>query len=135
MNFNGASPEQSELSVTIYPNSVDTNNNKLEEELRTDKWFDVIKFPRASFQSTKIERTGPTTGKVTGNFMLMGVTRSLTLDVVLIGSGEHPMMKKPAMGFSATGTFKRSDFGLTNFIPMVGDDVMLEIESEFNKAE
>ena len=49
LNFKSEAPEQSGLDVTIYPNSIDTNNVKLEEELRDDKWFDVIKFPRATF--------------------------------------------------------------------------------------
>ena len=59
MNFNAGAPEQSSLDVTVYPNSVDTNNVKLEEELRDDKWFDVLKYPRAIFHATKIDRTGP----------------------------------------------------------------------------
>lgn len=135
LNFDKNAVEKSELDVTIYPNSVDTNNAKLEEELRNDKWFDVIKYPRATFHATKIELTGPTTGKVTGDFTLMGETRPLTLDVTLIGHGEHPMMKKATIGFSATGTLKRSAFGLKNGLPFVGDDVELLIEAEFNKAE
>lgn len=135
LNLNAAAPEQSALDVTVYPNSIDTDNQKLEEELRDDKWFDVIKFPRATFQSKKIERTGPTTAKVTGDFTLMGVTHTLTLDTTLIGNGTQPMNKKQVIGFSATGTFHRSDFGLSNLLPLVGDDVTLEIEAEFDKTE
>jgi polyisoprenoid-binding protein YceI len=135
LNFNPAAPEQSALNVTVYPNSVNTNNAKLEEELRGDKFFDVIKNPRATFQSTKIERTGPTTGKITGDFTFMGVTHTLTLDVTLIGAGTRPMDSKKVIGFSATGTMRRSDWGLTNLLPLVGDDVNLEIEAEFDKAE
>jgi polyisoprenoid-binding protein YceI len=134
LNFNNGAPEQSALDVTVYPNSIDTNNAKLEEELRGDKFFDVIKFPRATFQSTKIERTGPTTGKVTGDFTLLGVTHSLTLDVTLIGAGKRPMDGMQVIGFSATGTFHRSDYGLQNLLPLLGDDVTLEIESEFDKT-
>ncbi len=135
LNFNSGSPEQSGLDVTVYPNSIDANNAKLEEELRGDKFFNVIQFPRATFQSTKIERTGPTSGKVTGDFTLLGVTHQLTLDVNLVGGGTRPMDNKKVIGFTATGTFKRSDFGLSNLLPLVGDDVMLEIETEFDKAE
>src|SRR5580693_2262970 len=50
LNYNSAAPEQSALNVTVYPNNVDTNNAKLEEELRGDNWFNVIKYPRATFQ-------------------------------------------------------------------------------------
>lgn len=135
LNYNAAAPEQSGLDVTVYPNSIDTNNAKLEEELRDEKWFSVIKFPRATFQSTKIERTGPTTGKLTGDFTLLGVTHTLTLDVTLVGQGIHPMNKKSVLGFSAVGSFNRSDYGFTNFLPMIGDNVTLEIEAEFDKTE
>lgn len=135
MNFNANAPEQSGIDITVYPNSVNANNVKLEEELRGDKWFNVLKFQRATFRSNKIERASPTTGKVTGELTLMGVTKPLTLDVTLIGHGEHPMLKKPVLGFSATTTLKRSDFGLTNYLPMIGDEVTLQIETEFDKAD
>src|ERR1700729_1320519 len=86
LNLNPSAIEQSALNVTIYPNSINTNNAKLEEELRGDKFFDVIKYPRATFQSTKIERSGATAGKITGDFTFMGVTHSLTLDTTLVGA-------------------------------------------------
>jgi polyisoprenoid-binding protein YceI len=135
LGFDSANPEQSSLDVTVYPNSVDTNNAKLEEELRGDKWLNVIKYPRATFHATKIERTGPTTGKVTGDFTMLGVTHTVVLDTTLIGTGEHFMTKKPVLGFSATTTIKRADYGFTNMIPFVGDEVTLQIEAEFDKAE
>lgn len=135
LNFNNGAPEQSSLDITVYPNSIDTNNAKLEEELRGDKFFNVIKFPRATFRSTKITRTGPTTGKIIGDFTFLSVTRSLTLDVTLVGAGKRPMDSKQVLGFSATTGFKRSDYGLNNLVPMVGDDVTLEIDTEFDKAE
>jgi len=51
----------------------------------------VIKYPRATFQSTKIERTSATSGKITGDFTFLGVTRSITLDTTLVGAGKRPM--------------------------------------------
>lgn len=135
LNFNSGAPEQSQLNVTIYPNSVNTNNAKLEEELRGENFFNVIKFPRASFQSTKIDRAGSTTGKITGDFSFLGQTHPVVLDVTLIGAGKRPMDGMQVIGFSATGTIRRSDFGFTNLVPMVGDDVALEIEAEFDKVE
>ena len=59
----------------------------------------------------------------------------MTLDTTLIGAGKRPMDGMQVIGFSATGTFRRSDFGFTNLVPMVGDDVTLEIEAEFDKAD
>lgn len=135
MNFNANAPEQSGIDITVYPNSVNVNNVKLEEELRGDKWFNVLKFQRATFRSVKIEREGATGAKIHGDFTLMGITRPLTLEATLIGSGEHPLLKKPVLGFSATATIKRSDYGLTSDLPMIGDKVTMQIETEFHKAD
>lgn len=106
---------------------------KLEEELKAEPYFNTTKFPAMTFVATKIERTGDTTGKITGDFTMLGVTRSVTLDATFIGGGEHPMMKTPTLGFSATGSLKRSAFGLEKLIPMVGDDVTFDVQAEFNK--
>lgn len=135
LNFNNGAPDQSALDVTVYPNSINANNAKLEEELRSEVAFNVIKFPRATFRSTKIERTGATTGRIIGDFTMLGVTHPIVLDTTLVGAGKRPMDNKLVLGFSATGTFKRSDFGFNNWLPMVGDDVTLQIETEFDKAD
>lgn len=133
LDFDSANPENSKLDVIINPNSVNTNNAKLEEELKAEPYFNTTKFPAMTFVATKIERTGDTTGKITGDFTMLGVTRSVTLDATFIGGGEHPMMKTPTLGFSATGSLKRSAFGLEKLIPMVGDDVTFDVQAEFNK--
>jgi polyisoprenoid-binding protein YceI len=135
LNFDSQNPANSALDVTIDTNSVDTNNAKLEEELRGENFFNVIKFPTATFKSDKITVTGPTTGTITGTLTMLGQTHEITLDATLVGAGTHMMTKKQVLGFSAVGTFKRSDFGFNNLIPIVGDDVTLQLESEFDKAE
>jgi polyisoprenoid-binding protein YceI len=82
------------------------------------------------FKSKSIEVTGEKTGKITGDFTLLGVTKEVTLDVTLNKAADHPMLKVPAVGFSATGTIKRSDFGMTTYVPAVGDEVTISIETE-----
>ena len=75
---------------------------------------------------------GAKTADVSGNLTLLGVTKPVTLKAVFNGGmASHPMAKKPAIGFSASGTVKRSEFGMTNAIPVVSDDVNLVIEAEF----
>jgi polyisoprenoid-binding protein YceI len=135
MNFNSNDPERSNLDIIVYPNSINLNNPKLEEDLRGDKWFSVIQYPRATFHSTRISRTGPTTGKVEGDFTLLGIKRPLTLDVTFIGTGSNPFDKKQVLGFSAVTTFDRSDYGMSNLLPMLGNEVVLEIEVEFDRAD
>lgn len=134
-NFNSHEPDQSTVDVTVYTNSVNVNNPKLEEDLRTEQWFDVIKFPRATFHATRIDRTGPMTGKVSGDFTLLGIRRKLTLDATFVGTGISQFTKKQVLGFSAVGRFDRSDYGMSNLLPMMGNEVVLEIEAEFEKAD
>ncbi len=89
-------------------------------------------FPTISFASTSTEVTGERTAKVTGDLTLLGVTKPVTLDVELAGETDsHPFTKAPAIGFSATGVFKRSDFGSTAMQGMIGDEITVLIEGDF----
>jgi len=136
LDLNAAEPAKSKLEVTIDPASVDTNYppnpREFSEEIAGPKFFDAAKFPRITFVSKSIEITGADTGKVTGDLTFHGVTRPVTLDVKLNAAlNPHPMSKKPAVGFSATGTIKRSEFGVNAFVGPVSDEVKLTIETEF----
>jgi polyisoprenoid-binding protein YceI len=88
----------------------------------------------ARFVSTSVVATGQR-AKIIGNLSLNGVTRPVTLDARFYGAGKAPaqMGGKENVGFSATGTIKRSQFGLGLAVPMVGDDVKLEISAAFQK--
>lgn len=120
----------SKVDVTIKPGLVVTGNEKFDAHLKNADFFNVEKFPSATFKSTKVEKTGDKTAKVTGDLTLLGVTKPVTLDVTLNKKGEHPMNKKQTVGFSATGTIKRSDFGINYALPNVSDEVPLIIEAE-----
>ncbi|WP_164156881.1 YceI family protein [Sandarakinorhabdus rubra] len=88
----------------------------------------------ARFVSTKLVTSGQT-AKLTGDFTFNGVTRPVTLDVTFYGAGKTPaaMGGKENIGFRATGSIKRSDFGLGFAVPIVGDEVKLEIAAAFQK--
>ncbi|WP_028879256.1 YceI family protein [Terasakiella pusilla] len=130
LTFDADKPQNSAVNVKINVNSVDTDVAKLDDHLRSPDFFDVNKFPSMVFKSKSIEVTGEKTGKITGDFTLLGVTKEVTLDVTLNKAADHPMLKVPAVGFSATGTIKRSDFGMTTYVPAVGDEVTISIETE-----
>lgn len=87
----------------------------------------------AKFVSTKVEANG-TTAKITGNLTLNGVTKPVVLDTKFSGSGNNPFNKKATVGFHATTTIKRSDFGVSYAVPMISDDVALDISVAFEKA-
>lgn len=88
-------------------------------------------FPRITFTSTKVEPTGPRTADVIGDLSFLGQTRPVTLKATFVGELEsHPFLQVPAVGFSAEGTFKRSEFGMT-VSPGVGDDITIAFDGEF----
>jgi len=100
------------------------------DHLTGDKWFDAAKFPAATFKSTKVEAAGEGKLKVTGDLTVKGVTKPVVLNVTLNKAGEQPMAKRAAIGFDATATVKRSDFGLDAYVPNVSDEVELRITTE-----
>lgn len=135
LHFDAKNPTASNVNVTIMPSSVDTHNSTLEAELAGKSWFNTDAFPQATFTSTKIEKTGPKTGKITGDFTLAGVTKTIVLDAVFNGGGYDAFMRKDKLGFSAKTTLKRSDFGVSNYVPLVGDAVAIDIQAEFVKKD
>jgi polyisoprenoid-binding protein YceI len=129
-----ADPAASKVNVTIALDGVNSGVAKLDEHLKNADFFDIEKFPTATFASTAVEKTGDNTAKVTGDLTLHGVTKPVVLDVTLNKIGEN-MMKVKTAGFSATTTIKRTDFGIDKYAPNLGDDVKIEIESEANLVQ
>ncbi len=131
LDYNPKALEKSKVNVVIKTGSIDVPSDLLENELKGEKFFNTDEFPDMTFASTSLVPVDQTHGKVTGNLTLLGVTKPITLDVTFNGSGLNPITKQPVIGFDAVGTIKRSDFGMTAYIPMVGDDVRLDISAEF----
>jgi polyisoprenoid-binding protein YceI len=133
LDYKPDAPEKSSLDATINVNSIDTNDGELDETLHSENWFDTLKFPRAEFHARHIDITGPNTGKIMGDFTLHGVTHDLALDVTFVGAGTMPVLGGQVMGFTATGIVYRSAYGIDNLEPLVGDEVTLQIDAEFDK--
>jgi polyisoprenoid-binding protein YceI len=125
--------EATKLDIRVPIDSVITASAKLDGELRGDNWLDAQKYPTMSFQSTKIERTGPTTANVAGDLTLHGMTRPIVLKASLVGAGVDPLDKAYTVGFQVTGELKRSDFGVKAYVPLIGDEVHLNIAAAFKK--
>ncbi|GIL41229.1 YceI family protein [Roseiterribacter gracilis] len=126
-----AKPETAKLNVTIPIAGFDSFDKKRDEHIKSADFLDAAKYPDMTFTSTKVQKTGPKTAKVTGDLTLHGVTKPVVLNVTLHKQGEHPVLKKAWAGFSATGTIKRSDFGISAGIPFVSDAVQITLDAEF----
>ena len=117
------------VDIVIDAASIDTGHGKRDDHLRSPDFFNVIEFPQITFTSSTVKYLGDG-ASVTGDLTIMGVTRSVTLDVPRINCGTHPFNKKQVCGFNATTHFKRSDFGMSYGLPGIGDEVSLDIEVE-----
>ena len=126
-------PTAAKVSVEIPIANLNTGVPKLNEHLATAQFFDAAKFPTASFVSTGVKVDG-TTADISGNLTIKGITKPVVLDATFYGAGTPPMgAKKPMIGFNATTTIKRSDFGLGYGVPIISDQIELKITAAFEK--
>lgn len=139
LTLDPANPNASKVDITIPVSKVTTASAGLTEHLlRAGKDGGKPDFfgpapADAKFVSTKVEASG-TTAKITGNLTLNGVTKPVVLDAKFSGAGNNPFNKKATVGFHATADIKRSDFGVNMAIPLVSDEVKLDISVAFEKA-
>ncbi|XZW51610.1 YceI family protein [Acinetobacter baumannii] len=134
IKVDNAKPANSSVNVTIPLSSVNTNVPALDKEFQEEAWFNAAKYPNITFKSTKVETKDKKHFKITGDLTVKGITKPVVLDAVLNKQGEHPMAKVPAIGFNATTSFNRSDFGLGSYVPNVGDKITVNITTEATAA-
>ena len=121
---------KSSVDVTLPLSGMNSFVLKLDEHLRGSDFFDAAKFPAITFKSRKVEDLGEGKLKITGDLTVKGTTREVVLDARLNKAAEHPMMKLPTVGFDATATIKRSEFGVGAYVPAVSDEIVLRITTE-----
>jgi len=131
LRLDPANPGTNKIEVTIPVQSILTTVPVLTEELKGEKWFDVAKFPQATFTSTSVTVGHDGSATITGNLTLHGVTKPVVLHAHFEGAGVNPIDKMYTVGFQANGTIKRSDFGVSLYAPALGDDVELTIAGAF----
>ncbi len=133
--FDADAPASSSVSVSMPVMSMFTGWEKRSGHFMSDDFFGAAEGDMVTFTSTAIEVTGEDTAKITGDLSMNDVTKSVVLDAKLNKVGDHPMAGKPWMGFDATTTLMRSDFGLGKFAPAISDEVEVKISLEAMKAE
>jgi len=133
VNLDPANLSSGLVKATIDANSVDTNNERRDKHLRSPDFFNAGEFDSIEFNSTSLEVSDDNSGTLKGDLTLLGVTKPVTLDVTVNHSGPHPDPRQggaATVGVSASGKITRSDFGMTGFLPGVGDEIDLWIEVE-----
>ncbi|MEM6490566.1 MAG: YceI family protein [Pseudomonadota bacterium] len=131
--YDATSQALSDLRVEIEADSVDTFNSARDRHVRDDDFLAADEHPTISFVMTSAEALTETSGTVTGDLTIRGVTRPVTLDVTLNRAAEYPFGHEAfTLGISAKGMVKRSEFGSTYALEggLVGDEVEIVIEAE-----
>jgi polyisoprenoid-binding protein YceI len=140
LKLDPANPATATLTATVDPTSLQIPSPPAGflDELKGKNWMDTTAFPQIIFKSTGVKVTAPNMADVTGDLTLHGVTKPVTLEIAFNGGYAGFVLEPNArLGFSARGTFKRSDFGIAYGVPEpgsnigVGDEVSVRIESEF----
>lgn len=134
LRWDDANPAKSSVKVSMPVASIHSHVPALNEHLRSASFFDGAKHPEMQFESTKVERSG-NQYKVHGKLTVRGITRNVVLDAKLNKADVNPMIKAPAVGFDATTVVRRSDFGMTEFLPAVSDDIKIRITTEAIEAK
>lgn len=139
-----ANPEASSVDVVVDVASLRTPVRSVpgfDQTLTGPEWLDGGAHPKITFKSTKVTKTGPDTADITGDFTLKGVTKPIVLKAKFNSGYKPNAMDGARVGFSATTSFKRSDFGISYGIPAPGtkmgvsDEVQVAIETEFTQGK
>jgi len=137
LTFDPAAPEKSTVTASVDMTSIDTPSHELIGELMGASVFNATAFPTTTFKSTSVVRTGPTTGTINGDLTLHGVTKPVTLNATFGGLTSDPFSGADDIGFHATATVNRKDFGIAGMVwdHIVGNDVQITIEAMFQRPK
>lgn len=128
VHLDPANIENSSVHVTMDIGSLDTFFQGRTDSLQSERFFNVAQFPEATFESTEVVKTGDTTADVKGNLTLLGMSYPLTLATTFNKAGDN--MGAFIVGFDATATIARADYGLTDLATAVGTDVTIHVSTE-----
>ena len=129
-NFNPDNLEDTVAQISIEASSIDMDNDKWNDHMKNEDFFDVENYPTIEFKSTKVVSHSDKKATMHGDLTILGHTESVALSVTHNKLGVHPFSGETIAGFSATTTINRSLFGMTYGLPALGDEVEIRLEVE-----
>ncbi len=135
--INSSKPDFSDATFDITADmaSINTDIEQRDAHLKSPDFLDVEKYPTLTFKSTSFKKVSGKNYKLNGNLTMHGITKPVTIDVVINGTTTNPQSKKTVAGIKFTGKIKRSDFGIATGFPAsaLGEDLLLIANAEFTK--
>jgi polyisoprenoid-binding protein YceI len=118
------------IDITIDATSIDTGHTRRDTHLRSAEFFNVAKFPTLTYKATRLKFDGDKLIGAEGELTMLGVTKPVSLAVTAFICGLNPINKKLMCGANASASIKRSDFGLSAYVPAISDEVKIIIGVE-----
>ncbi len=135
LSFDPQAPEDAQLTAIVQAASISTGDPDFDATLRGPGWLDAEAHPEIVFRSTRIERTGDTTGRIHGELSLKGQTRTAVMETEFYGGVFNPLELRQAIGFGADLVIDRTQFGVSGLgSRFTGEEVRLRIEAEFLRS-
>jgi polyisoprenoid-binding protein YceI len=125
--LDGAIPANSSVSVRLLLAGLHTGDESLDKRLKTDEFLDAQRFPVISFRSKQVEAFGKDGLKIRGDLTIHGVTESIILDAKINRIGVNPISKLTTAGFDTDVVLRRSDFGVSKYVPAITDELHVHI--------
>ncbi|MDD5362017.1 MAG: YceI family protein [Ignavibacteria bacterium] len=133
MNSSKEDFTDADIEMNADVNSINTEVEMRDKDLRGENWFNADKYPTINFKSTSFKKTAGGNYELAGNFTMCGVTNPIVFNAVYNGKAENPFYKTTSVGFTITGKLNRTDYKLGG-APMatgVGDEIELKSNVEF----
>ena len=125
-----AAAKRGSVDLSIATASIDMGADDWNKHLKSEDFFNAEKFPTITFTSDQLVFDGDKVVGADGRFTLLGVTKPLSVAVANFRCGPHPMNKRQTCGGNVSVTIKRSDYGMTKYLPAVGDEVKIIVPVE-----
>jgi len=134
VTFDEVNVEKSRVTFTIETASIDTLSTARDTELRGEKWLDAGRFPNITFASRSVRRVDANRIVISGDLTIRGKTLPVDFEARITNRIENPFLKVPSVGLVASTNIRRTAFGVAEYLPAIGDEVTLRVQTELNKA-
>jgi len=134
LEIDPSNPENTALDVRVPTAHIKTNSGHLDDELRSAEWFDAERFPNITLTGRGLKMLANDRAVLEGDFTLHGTARRVTFGIDFIGAGRNPFKGGPTIGFEASATISRTEFGVSAKYPIVGDRVEIIVSAAFDFA-
>jgi len=134
LDFDPENIAQTKLEALIDIDSLDINDPGLKKQILSAKWFDQENHPQAKLSSVSLRQLDESNFELIADLQWRGINKPIAMQVKFNGGANNLLTRKYTLGFYASGSFLRSDYGVKTYLPIVGDEIKIEVFAEFQRG-